>query len=454
MRIVFSVVFCVLALLSLLAWRMQPDANISGKTTLTWVSDDNPARRTQMGLFNDLNPTLHLRLDPNNTGVEKVIVQSIGGVGPDLFDCYDAAQLSAYVKAGIAWDITDALKAAGVDPEQSLWKVVLPAIRFEGRYYGLSTNAGADAIWMNKDLFKQAGIPIPKGPLTWEQFITLAQKLTVRDERGRPKQFGFLCDWGNWAVAVHQAGGRIFSEDGTRCVLDSNESIAGVQFFHDLIYKYKIMPSPIEEATMATTGGWGTGTITQFGGGKGAMALGGRWWLCTLRSFANLHLDAMEAPFGKYQVYAGYGRATLVNRNSPRRDEALKFLLYLASKPYNNLINDQADALAPVVQFCKTDSYMHNPQFPEENYNAVWRDAIEHSVPREVSPFVNNQLAERIYNKQLDLVRSDQKPVAEALRSAAKRINEEIEKTLARDPELKAQYDALAQTRGEKRSSQ
>lgn len=443
MRTVFSSILGVLVLLSILAWRMQPNTDLPGKTTLTWVSDDNPARRTQISLFNDLNPKMHLRLDPNNTGVEKVIVQSIGGVGPDVFDCYDAAQLSAYVKAGIAWDITDELKKAGIDPEQSLWKVVLPAIKYEGRYYGLPTNAGADAIWINKDLFEQAKIPIPKGQLTWEEFIALAQKLTIRDEKGRPKQFGFMSDWGNWAVAVHQMGGRIFTPDGTRCILDSKEAIAGVQFFHDLIYKYRVMPSPIEEATMATAGGWGTGTITQFGGGKGAMALGGRWWLCTLRTYNNLHLDAMEAPFLKYKVYAGYGRASVINRNSPRRQEALNFLLYLASQPYNNLINDQADALAPVVKYCQTDHYMNNPQFPDEKYNGVWRDAIEHGMPREVSPFVNNQLAERIYNKQLDLVRSDQKPVAEALKSAAKRINEEIQKTLKRDPELKAKFDAI-----------
>ena len=445
MKTLFSVVFAVLALLSALAWKMQPQTEHKGKTPLVWVSDDNPARREQISLFNRLNPAFDLRLDPNNSGLEKIIVQSIGGVGPDLFDCYDAAQLSAYVKSGIAWDVTDALKREGIDPEASAWKVGLPAIRYEGRYYGLNTNAGADGIWINKTLFDQAGIPYPQGAWKWEDLIELAKKLTVRDEKGRAKQFGFICDWGNWPLLVRQFGGRIFTEDGTRCILDSPEAVAGVQLFHDLIYKYGVMPSPVEEAAMATAGGWGTGTITQFGASKAAMALGGRWWLCTLRGYDGLKLAAVEAPHAKNRLFRGYGRATLVNRNSPRKEQALKFLLYLAKKDYNELINEQADALSPMIEHCKTPLYLNNPKYPEENYNTIWRDITYVSEPSEISPFINNQLAQRIYNKQLDLIKNDQKPVADALRTAAQEINAEIQKTLERDPELKSRYATLTQ---------
>ena len=69
----------------------------------------------------------------------------------------------------------------------------------------------------------------------------------------------------------------LYTEDGTRCVVDSPQVLAGVQFMHDLIYRYRVMPGPVEEAAMATQGGWGSGTITLFGGAKAAMALGGRW---------------------------------------------------------------------------------------------------------------------------------------------------------------------------------
>jgi hypothetical protein len=102
MKYFFSVTFLVLIALSVVAWSLTPHPEAEGKTPLVWVSDDNPARRGQIALFNRLHPDFHLRLDPSNTGMAKVIVQCIGGVGPDLFDCYGGSQLSAYVKAGIA----------------------------------------------------------------------------------------------------------------------------------------------------------------------------------------------------------------------------------------------------------------------------------------------------------------------------------------------------------------
>ncbi len=443
MKGVFLGIFAGLLFLSVVAWQIQPEADDAGKIPLVWVSDDNPARREQIALFNRLHPQYSLRLDPNNAGMEKVIVQSLAGVGPDLFDCYDGFQLSAYVKSGIAWDVTEPLAAAGIHPEKDVWPAVFPNILHEGRVYGFPTNTSVNALWINKDLFDAAGVPYPQGPGSWEEFLPLAKRLTRKDEKGRWQHFGFFCDWYNWPQFVIQWGGQIYSDDGTRCVIDSPEAIAGVQFLHDLIYKHHVMPNPAEEATMASQGGWGTGTMALFGAGKAAMALGGRWWLCMLREYEGLRLGAVACPFGPVKVYRGYGRATLINARSPRREHALEFLKYEAAKPYNDLVNHQADALAPVIRFCYTPEYLHDPEYPEEDYNAVWRDVMKYGVPDQVSPFINGQRASRILNKQLDLVRQDQKPVADALRTAAREINAEIQKTLERDPSLRRRYEEL-----------
>jgi hypothetical protein len=60
-----------------------------------------------------------------------------------------------------------------------------------------------------------------------------------------------------------------------------------------------------------------------------------------------------------------------------------------------------------------------------------------------ISPFVNTALAVRLINAQHDLLRRNAKSPEEAMRSMAREVNQEIQKTLARDPELKARYDAL-----------
>jgi len=434
-----------LAILSLVAWAIQPRPVADGRIILTWVSDDNPARREQIALFNRLHPEYCVELDPANSGSEKVIVQAIGGVGPDLFDCYDGFQLSAYVKSGIAWDVTDELAKAGIDVARDAWPAAFPNALYEGRTYGFPTNAGCNAIWFNKDIFDRCGEPYPKGSWTWAEFIGVARRLTVQEEGGRVRHFGFLCDWWNWPQFVSQWGGRLYSEDGTRCVADSPEACAGIQLMQDLIYKHRVMPSPVEEAAIATAGGWGSGTITFFGAGKGAMALGGRWWLCTLRQYPNLRLGAVESPHGPYRVFRGYGRATCINKNSPRRAAALEFLKYMAGKDYNDLINHQADALAPVIRYCFTPEFLHDPEYPAEDFNAVWRDIMKVAVPDQISPFVNGNVAGRIFEKQLDLVKNGQKTGAEAMGAAARRINEEVAKAIELDPSLRVRYKALTE---------
>jgi len=443
-KYVFAGALGFLVLLSGVAWMLRPQLAEEGKTPLVWVSDDNPARREQIEVFNKLHPQLQLRLDPSNVGMQKVIVQCIGGVGPDLFDCYDGFQLSAYVKSGIAMDVTDELAKAGIDVAKDCWAAAHPNCILDGRTYGFPTNASVNAIWLNKALFDEHKLPYPKGQWTWDEFIPLAQRLTVRDPSGRHKYFGFMMDWWNWRHFLVQWGGRVYTPDGTRCVLDSAEAIGAIQLMQDLIYKYRVAPSPVDEANMATTGGWGSGTITFFGGGKAAMALGGRWWLCTLRKYKALRLGAVECPHGPKRTFRGYGRSTLVNKNSPRRAEALAFLKYLAGSHYNELINHQADALAPVVRYCYTDLYLHDPKFPAEDYNAVWRDVMQYGIPDEVSPFITGNVASRFIEKQLDLVKNGQKPAAEAMRLAARQVNEEIQKNLERSPTLRERYEALA----------
>lgn len=45
-------------------------------------------------------------------------------------------------------------------------------------------------------------------------------------------------------------------------------------------------------------------------------------------------------------------------------EHALKFLLYLASREYNGLINHQADALALVKRYSYAEKYLRDSTFP------------------------------------------------------------------------------------------
>ncbi len=442
MKVTYALSLVVLLILSTVAYLIQPRREVEGRLVLTWTSDDNPARREQIDLFNELHPQYELRLDPSNVGMEKVIVQSLAGVGPELFDCYSHAQLTAYVKAGVARDITDLYEESGIRLED-IWSVVYPNFVYEDRIYGHPTNAATDALWINKAIFDEHGEPYPSGDWTWDEFIEVARRLTQKDAKGRYEHFGFLGNRSEWYPMVRQFGGRLFTEDGTRCALDSPEAANGIQLLQDLIYKYDVMASPNQEAAMAAAGGWGAGTITLFGGGKAAMAHGGRWWLCLLRQYEDLDLGVTEFPQGPEKVFWGYGRATCVNGLSRYREQAFDFIKFEHGRPYNELINHQADALAPVIEYCTGEVFLHDPEFPKEDFNQAWFDVMEYGEPMESSAFVDGQVVQRIMDIQMDLVRTNAKTAADACRDAAKKIDREIMKNLEDQPTLRMHWERL-----------
>jgi multiple sugar transport system substrate-binding protein len=444
LRTFFFALLGALLLLSVVVWKLQPPISIAGKTKLIRVSDNNPLRQAQIDLFNKLNPTLDLQLDPSDNGVDKVIVQSMGGVGPDLFDCFSPLQLSAYVQSDIAMDLTGELKKRGIDITKDCFPGMLTTCIYQGRVYGVPTNIAADGIWLHKDLLAAAGIPVHKGPWTWAEFIPLAQKLTKRDATGKPLCYGFYFDWWNFAHFFKGFGAHIYSADGTHCVVDSPQAIAAVQLMHDLVYKYKVSSSPVEEASMSTAGGFGSGSVSVFAEKHAATALGGRWWLATLRGYKGLETGVMESPYGTVRDFHAYGRCTLINKESPHKEDALKYILYMAGPEYNNLVNDQADGICVFKKYTHSNRFLLNPQYPKETDNAIWLDIAAHSTGDETSPFISGQVVNDLITEQLDLVKADQKAPADAMRDAAANINEQIKKNIQEDPALADKYKAVS----------
>lgn len=418
-------------------FRPAPEA---GKLPLTWTVDNNDIRQQQVALFNRMCPNLKLSVDDSNREMAKVVVQSLGGVGPDLFESKTGFALSGYVNAGIALDLTDEIKKLGVDIERDLWNGANSCLIYEGRIYGLPNNVAVDALWFNKAIFEEAKLPYPAGPMAWDQFLPTAEKLTERTADGKVTRFGFLFEWWQWPMFMRQWNGRVYSADGTRCEIDCAETIAAIQFMHDLIYRYNVAPTPDQESAMATQGGWGTGAISWFGSGRAATGLGGRWWLIALRRYDGLRLGACESPHGTTRLFHSYGRATLVNRRSPHRKEALEFMRFILSQQYNELLNHQGDGIGPVKSYSMTEKFMTDPPY---DHNGVWRDIMKYAVPEQICPFVNGGTVDLIINNQLDLVKADQKTAAAAMRDARIEIDAEIQKTIKADAKLRANYDAL-----------
>jgi ABC-type glycerol-3-phosphate transport system substrate-binding protein len=107
------------------------------------------------------------------------------------------------------------------------------------------------------ELVEEAGLDPDALPQNGAEFLEWAQMLTTDVNGLHPTDEGF--DPGNvdvWAIdwtwprysiptTMWQFGGGILNEDGTETLLDSPESIAAIQYWHDLMYEYHVAPPAI-----------------------------------------------------------------------------------------------------------------------------------------------------------------------------------------------------------------
>jgi len=422
-------------------------------TTLSWTTDPNPARQAQLAPLHATHCDLGIKVEPN--AYDKIIIQCSSGVGPDLIEIYDKTQMVGYAEAGILMDLTPYAKEYGFSPDVT-FSQLRGNIVIDGRQYRFPCNIGNQVLIYNKELFQKAGIPEPTDDMEWGEFIDLVKPLTVERPDGHGyEQFAMLVDV-NYVKDIHlQFGGRFYTDDKTACALDEPVSIAAVEFYYDLIKKHRVVPSATEARALASAGGWGTNEIRWFASGRAAVLWGARWMMVQFRQYPDLNgkLGNAFLPHAEGRPTACYcgTRGTGININSPSGMKALEFMKYLASDEYNRTIGLGSDGLPPNAEFARNPDNLLNPKYPWETreFHKKFVDAMEYASSPDISPFVDPVIVNTIWLEALDEVTNDLKTPEQAMRDAAKRVNDRIDQNVRDRPDLKALYDKIK--RGEDR---
>ncbi len=454
MKSVFLIVAAVLAAaVALMQWTAAPPPDPAA-VRLVWATDDNPLRQEQMAAFRawyqqKYGVPIDIVIDPANNDASKIIVQSVVGAGPDLFDYSGPIGLRSFVESGVILDVTDAAHAENFGPDR-FWPVLESSIAFRGRQYGVPDNVSCPLILADADLLESKGLQPPAPGWTWRDLVSLGQALSQDDAQGRRVRYGLIGI--DWADLILQNGGAFFNPSETRCVLNSPESVEALQFYADLRNKYHIVPSGAELASMAEQGGYGNeGNFNLFAGGRGAMISFGRYGYIMIRNLNAERLAAGKRPLRvvplpplgeKRTVVTATGRCTGVNRKSQHRAEAVRFLEFLASREFNDLINRRADSLNAMPEYDANGISGSGSAEPGCD-DAVWTQAMANAVPQACSPFLNGAVQRRILLEEIDrLVNGVQTPAEAAARMEA-RLNRAIAEYLKPRPDLRREWERL-----------
>ena len=100
-----------------------------------------------------------------------------GGDMPDVFWMHSNEAVK-YMSNDILLDITDKVAASEVLELDKFPEDLKAMYQWEGKTYALPKDMDTIAVWYNKTLFDEAGIPYPDGSWTWDEFYEIAQQLT------------------------------------------------------------------------------------------------------------------------------------------------------------------------------------------------------------------------------------------------------------------------------------
>lgn len=93
---------------------------------------------------------------------------------PDVFICNPGPNLTQYVEAGVAADLTDILNNKEKEWYGNFTEGIFERMTYDEKIYAVPTNFAASLVFYNTEMFQAAGVEVPTNFSEW---ITVCQKL-------------------------------------------------------------------------------------------------------------------------------------------------------------------------------------------------------------------------------------------------------------------------------------
>src|SRR5690606_33221584 len=281
-----------------------------------------------------------------------------------------------------------------------------------GKTWGIPFQRSTIVMYYNKDLFKEAGLDPDKAPGTWDELVQMAGKLTKRDASGNVTQWGLEIPSSSFAYWLFQAlttpnDAMLMNQDGNEVYLDKPAVIEALQFWHDLAYKHKIMPTG--------TIGWGT-TPKDFLVGKTAIMWTTTGNLTNVRKNAKFDFGVAPMPKAKRGGSpTGGGNFYLFKSATPAQQEAAYTFVKWMTSPENAAAWSIATGYVAVTPAAWETAQMKS-YVKEVPAAAVARDQLEVSVA-EFSTH-DNQRITKLLNDNIQAVLTNSKSADQAMKDA------------------------------------
>ncbi len=179
----------------------------------TWGDEEGYMSKV-IDAFNAQSETTHVTatyIPSSGTDYDEKIVSMLSSQAEmDLFSASNLKSLVKYMDADCLADMSEAIENSDLDIAR--YGTSFLSTSKEGKFYGLPYRYSTMALFYNKKIFDQEGIPYPE-QMSWDEYAQLAKRLTKEREDGTMQWGGFLPDWLGEPILTVQRGSNVMDED-------------------------------------------------------------------------------------------------------------------------------------------------------------------------------------------------------------------------------------------------
>ena len=285
------------------------------------------------GLVGDFNKTHpDIQVTATYTGnydvtLQKIQASKLAGTLPDVA-VTEISSVPVLAALGAAQPIDEFIASSGGKTFlDRFWPSMLLNCTYGSKIYGVPFQRSTPVMYYNKDAFSEAGLDPERPPVTWDELISVAQKLT-KHEGDRTTQWGVelpleAFNWFYYAL-TYANGGETLSTDGTKVLWDEPKNIEALQFWHDLVNKYKVTPAYTP---------WNDGP-QEFAAGKTAMVWHSTGSQAFMRQNVKFHWGLGRIPRNtQFGPPSGGGNMLMYATDPAREKAAWTFITWMSEAP-------------------------------------------------------------------------------------------------------------------------
>ena len=311
--------------------------------------------------FEEKNPNIKIQFNAISGQAydNKLLTMIAADTAPDIFTL-DPNRMSTFVLKEAIKPLDEFMSKDKTINKNDYYSSIVDGFTWGGKLYSLTDSMSPIVMFYNKDVFDQEKMPYPKDNWTWKEFLEIAKKLTQNDERGLIKRYGVVFYDPDTLYFSKAWGGNLWNKDKTKCIINSPESKAGIQFLVDMMLKHKVMPG---------ADGAQKSDYQLFESGMAAMLAGGRWYTVEFRK-TKVRYGIAPMPKGKLRLTPMITHAWVMSSKTKHPQESYEFIKYLCSEETVKYMMASGDCVPPIKKIAEGEFLKKDPNFPDEDTSA------------------------------------------------------------------------------------